>query len=321
MSLIDINAYDAFALLEKRLLYKNQLKDLLVDGLKAKKILCISDTSDVLIDTHHQTPSVAHTIERAQLGSQIEVIQSDFREFDTTLSDEELAAPDSPRFGAHLPQDEAQTRREYLKIDATQLKNDLQRAGKIDVILGRNCLCNCAGENRLCGGIEKSVEAQQKYLQTLTEKSPDLIVLTASSAMFFPEDDSQETAERKVREQLGYKEAHQNMILACEKLNALEQSPYRFVVVEPDRNLKFTVTNPKNENGYIIVGYDTRKISFQPTTVCLQSKREQEKVMAERDNTSVRALLEQRKKLQLQNVLTEDKENTLPNSGIPQKHT
>ena len=49
--------------------------------LDAEKILCISDTTDVLLKDHQTTASVAHCIEKASLGPRLEVIQSDFMSF------------------------------------------------------------------------------------------------------------------------------------------------------------------------------------------------------------------------------------------------
>ena len=190
------------------------------------------------------------------------------------------------------------------------------------MILGKNCICGCEGNGKLCGGIDSSVEAQQKYLETLISREPSLIVLSASSAMFFPEDDTEEGILKKEKAQLLYKTAEKNMIEACAILNGKEDSPYRFEVIKPDANLKFIATNPKNENGYMVVAYDTRKVNFQLTTTCLEKSRQREKIEDIRSKVSVDALIGQRRKI-AEKVLNADKENLPPveqlNNDMQQK--
>ena len=159
MSKATINAYDAFALLNARKLYPKQLNEVLVDELHTKKVLCISDTTDVLITDTHDTKSIAHSIEKAKLGPKFEVIQTDYKEF-TYLDGP--GDEDTPRFGVHLPQNKDETRREYLKVDSTKLDNDLAQTENVDVILGRSCLCACLGNKHLCGGIGTSKKEQQR---------------------------------------------------------------------------------------------------------------------------------------------------------------
>lgn len=265
-----INAYDTFALLHKNKLYEGQLEEVLITELKAKKILCISDTRDVMIAEGEPTTSIAQTIEKAGLGSELEVTQSDFEEF-RSMTPEDDAFVDAPRFGRHLPQNKNQTRREYIKVDARQLDEDLPVEQKYDVVLGRNCICACAGDGRLCGGVDLSLASQQHYLEELTRGEPSILVLTASSAQFFPEFAGDTAAQE--RKQLLYKEAKANMREACRRLNEISDNPYRYELIEMDRNLKYLMTAPENENGYMLVAYDTRKVTFQVTTHSLKEER------------------------------------------------
>ncbi len=277
-----ITAHDALALLEKNKLYPNQLHDILNEELKAKKILCLSDTTDVLLKDH-ETASVAHAIEKAGLGAQIEIIQSDFVDF-SYLSPDEAKRKNAPKFGAHLPQQEFESRREYAKINSTQLKEDISQQHGIDVILGRNCICACSGDEKLCGGIGISIEEQQNYLKILMEQGPNLIVLSANSRRFTDD----------MSGQLLYIEAKKNMIQALSNLNALPENPYRFELFESEPNRALS-SHPEYENGYTIVAYDTRKIDLHPSLDSPQRKRQQEKIESRLD-ASATALTDGKKR-------------------------
>lgn len=284
-----INAYDAYALLNRRKLYPGQLGEVLVDALGAKKIACISDTTDVLVEPDIGTPSVAYTIEKANLGPEVEVIQSDYKEFHY-LTDKDFEDFEYPQFGAHSPQNLHETRREYTKIDSTD-ESELATLRGSDVILGRSCMCACEGNGKLCGGIGISAEEQQRFLESLVRLNPSLIVLSASPATFsptFPE----ESAKGKDA-QLMYKEAKENLRLACENLNRNEDSPYRYELVEPSEHFGHLLTDPQNENGYMLVAYDKNKIDFQLTTVSLEKEREMARI-EQVDTTSDSAELTQK---------------------------
>lgn len=272
-----INAYDAFALLNRDKLYPNQLYDVLVDGLQAKKILCISDTTDVLIPRDKRTKSIAHTIEKSGLGQQISVIQSDYIPF--SYADRKLDLDDelTPRFGAHLPQNHHEIRREYHEVNATRLSVDLEPMKDIDVILGRSCLCACgAMEDHLCGGIAISEEAQKKYIESLMKLKPTFLVLSASQATFYPENDTAILMAESKRNQEGYRQAQRNLIHACDQLNAEAEhsgSVYRYVFVPPHENFRRIYTGEFMENGYMLVAYDTTQVDFQNTPIILEAER------------------------------------------------
>ncbi|KTD33876.1 hypothetical protein [Legionella israelensis] len=301
-----INAYDAYGLLEKSKLYQNQLHDVLKDELGAKKVLCISDTTDVHLTSDEDTSSIAYTIEKAGFGSELEVIQTDFIEFSYTDPDH--------KFGAHLPQNHDETRREYLKVDSTRLDDDLSQVENSDVILGRNCICACDGNGKPCGGIDISVEAQQNYLETLIKQQPSLIVLSATEAVFQTYPDSLEYNEQRRRAQNLYKEAKNNLIQVCENLNAT-QNNYVFQVIEMDENLnEYIENNSEIENGYMLVAYNTDKINFQPSTVSLENEREKAKKEVIKMDVSRQALIQEHKKI------LEGQDKTSQDSEIEHDH-
>lgn len=275
-----INAYDAFALLESDKLYRGQLPEVLINELNSKRVLCVSDTTDVLTTHVEESSSIARIIERAGLGPQMEVIQSDFIEYGPVAAED--IDDSSPKFGMHLPQNIHETRREYMKVDSTKLDSDLSIVGSADVVLGRNCVCACR-DGKLCGGIDSSIENQQNYLQSLVKLKPNLIVLSAAIAQFMSFSDSTiEEIEKIKSDQNLYKIAKSNMQKACENLNQIHDD-YKFQLVELDENLTYISHEENIENGYLIVGYDTRKVDFQPTTESLQSQRQEKKREARRN--------------------------------------
>ncbi len=286
-----INAYDAYALIEQEKLYPEQLSDVLISELEAEKILCISDTTDVLINSDDVTDSLALSLEKAKLGPRLELYQTDFQDFH--YLEQNTKKWGAAKFGAHLPQSELESRREYIKINSTALEEHLSPFKKVDVVLGRKCICACSGI--LCGGIEPSIIAQEYYLKEFIELEPKLAVFTASAKIF--DEDSEQLKAKEA--QLLYQEAKANMIKACDNLNELKDSPYRLALIEADMNLDLFLTqpDPKNENGYMVVIYDTRKVDFQLDTTSLQKKRQQEKIEAIYSQVSKSALIEQHKKI------------------------
>ena len=263
-----INAYDAYALLNRHKLYPDQLRDVLIDEIGSKKIACISDTMDLLVPPGEETTSIAHIIETANLGPQLKILQTDYKEF-KYLSDEDFMDWDHPRFGAHLPQTIQQSRREYVKVDSTQ-QEDFAAVNGSDVILGRNCICACKGNGRLCGGISQSVDAQQTYLESLISANPNLVVLSASSTSF-------EDCEDKSSAQVLFRQAKENMRVACEKLNRKFENTYQFALIETCADFAPMLVDPKMENGYMIVACNTNKLDFQPTTTSLEDDRKKKK--------------------------------------------
>ncbi|RUR12621.1 hypothetical protein [Legionella sp. km772] len=272
-----INAYDAFALLNSRKLYPNQLKEVLTDELNTKKVLCISDTTDVLLKDGEVTKSIAHTIEKAKLGAHLEVIQTDYKSF-------AYNAEEGTKFGAHLPQNVDETRREYLKVDSQSLESDLSATSNVDVIVGRSCLCACLGDGHLCGGIDTSKKAQKEYLSTLIKLNPSIMILSAAQATFIPDESDEADIREKANAQAMYKTAQANFILACEELNREAEesgSTYRFAYVPPNKNFTMIYPNPSMENGYMLVAYDTTKVDFRNTAVSLQTERAEARRLAE----------------------------------------
>lgn len=291
-----LSAYDAFALLDNKLLYPEQLSDILNDELEAEKILCISDTVDVMLHPDDPKPPIAHSIENANLGPRIEVTQSDYIDPADEKSED--------IFGTHLPQNQFQTRREYKKIDATRLEEDLpDSGGEFDMILGRGCICACNGDGVLCGGISMSKEGQQSYLKSLLQQKPDLLVLSASGKFCDTPEEKQE-----------YLLAKRNLIELCEDLNQASSADYQFMVIEPDEKVASISELPQVENGYLLVVYSKEKIDFDCSTRNLQQDRLAVKKQLARDRTSVQTLIEMRGK-----ILSKEVKEDIASPPPPQK--
>lgn len=145
-----------------------------VDYLDASKVLCLSDTNKVFLGKTESSHSIAVHLDRqmsegkgANETSHLELTQADCSEF-------RYSSPTNC-FGAHLPQNKNQARREYRQIDNAEFKS----LDKYDLIFGRSVLCCCNGPVS-CGGIDSTYKDQKKFIDSLLATEANLIVLSSN---------------------------------------------------------------------------------------------------------------------------------------------
>lgn len=184
-------------------------------------ILCLSDTNETVVAKYRSSDSIAVNIER-QLESKD----------DDTLSWLNITQTDyHSAEGAHLPQKKNQPRREYSQIDNSKLKLDQQ----YDLILGKSLMC-CCSNIISCGGIRGNHSSQEKFIKSLIEATPNLIVLSSNQL-------SDESIDRF------YIEGKNQLKSALENLS-LFYDGYDFIFI--DQFLK-SVSNLRNSGHLVII--------------------------------------------------------------------
>ncbi|WP_367606822.1 hypothetical protein [Legionella sp. W05-934-2] len=262
-----ISAHDAFQLLHYQYAqkpgYVGQINDIIDNELHSSKILCLSDTTDVMVGPRQPTDSLAIAIER-KISRPIEIVGSDYIDFNYMTSDKPKW--DDPLFGAHLPQNKNEPRREYSKVDSKKLAEDLKNRTSFDLILSKNSLCCCDGTHT-CGGVPIDKQSQKQYLETLLTKSPDLMVLSGNK-MFFDDE-----AQRK-----NYLSAKANLKDACHELT--QSSPdYGFRVIDTKEYHGVDGQNDSHmEYGYMLVVYKKTAVNFIDKNESLEQLRRVKKM-------------------------------------------
>lgn len=203
--------------------------------LAADKVLCLSDTANVFVNKTEPSRSLAVNIERQMLKTKknkgkdsLELIQADSAPF--------VYSSSKKNFGAHLPQNKGEPRREYLHIDNTEFKP----TENYDLVLGRRILC-CCEDAVSCGGIKSNAKDQKQFISSIMATNADLIVLSGTNL--------------KLLHANPFHEKGKNLLLETCKDIALSESNYEFIF---DHDL---VTNlnalgiPLVRKNYISTGY------------------------------------------------------------------
>lgn len=246
-----LNAFDALVLLNSQSGYNSQLRDIIRHELRAHKILCISDTTDLVLQEHEKTTSTAYRLQNAELGPHVSLTQTDYIEFQYAKGRYSF-----DKFGAHLPQQATEPRREYVKLDSTQISEDLGDNKAFNIVIGRRVLCACLGEREVCGGIEMNLKKQADYLQSLMALNPSIVLLSGDENLF-----SDDAEGEKARE--FFIEAKENWKKVCDHLNAQPDNQYRLAFIPLEPPYTNPTSNPSIENGYMVVAYHTARVSFE----------------------------------------------------------
>lgn len=246
-----LNAFDALVLLNSQSGYKSQLRDIIWHELRAHSILCVSDTTDLVLNDEEDTTSVAYRLQKAELGPHVSLMQTDYIEFQYAKGRHSF-----DKFGAHLPQQATEPRREYAKLDSTQISEDLGDNKDFNIIIGRRVLCACLGERAVCGGIEMNFKKQADYLQSLMAVNPSIVLLSGDENLF--NDDAGGEQAREL-----FNEAKENWKKVCDHLNAQPDTQYRLAFIPLEPPYTNPTSNPSIENGYMVVAYHTGRVSFE----------------------------------------------------------